>query len=66
MNWENLGFCGSILPKTVLILLKNFLNFRFDAIEKQSIINLFYYKSKSYAYVGFVIEISPFYGMEKI
>ena len=30
---------------------KNFLNFRFDTIEKESIINLSFYRSKSYAFV---------------
>ena len=37
--------------KNILILSKNFLNFWFDVIEKQSIINLSLYLSKGYASV---------------
>ena len=47
----SLQCCGSISPKTILILSKNFLNFWFNAIEKQSIIDLSRYGSKSYASV---------------
>ena len=38
-------------PKTVLIYPKNIFDFRFDAIAKQSIINLSRYRSKNYVYV---------------
>ena len=37
--------------QTVLIFPKNFLNFRFDMVEKQNIINFSSYRSKSYTYV---------------
>ena len=43
--------CGSISPKTILILPKNFLKFRFNAVEQQSIVNLSHYGSKGYALV---------------
>ena len=49
-NSQNLSCCGSIPPKTVLIFLKIFLNFKFDTVEKQSIINS--YRSKSYVSVA--------------
>ena len=39
--------------KTVLIFPKNFFNFRFDVIKKQSIKNLSRFRSKSYAFVVF-------------
>ena len=45
---QNLWCCGLIFTKTVLIF-SNFLNFCFDAIEKQSIINLSCYGCKSSA-----------------
>ena len=35
--------------KTVLIFPKNFLNFRFDMVEKYSIVYFSSYRSKSYA-----------------
>ena len=44
--------CGSISPKIVLIFPKNFLNIRFDAIEKQSSVNLSRHGSKSYTSVA--------------
>ena len=51
MNSQNLWSGGSSSPKTVLIFPKNFLDFRFDTVEKESIINLNSYRSKSYATV---------------
>ena len=48
MDGQNL-WCGSISPKTVLIFPKNFLNSRFDMVEKQSTIYFNSYRSKSYA-----------------
>ena len=39
------------LQKPFLFFSKNFHNFRFDVIEKQSIIHPSHYRSKSYAYV---------------
>ena len=48
---SNLWYCESISPKITLILSKNFLNFWFDVIEKQSIINFSRYGSKSYTSV---------------
>ena len=44
-------WCGLVSLKIVLIFLQNFLNFRFNTIEKQSIINLSHSRSKSYAFV---------------
>ena len=52
MECQNL-WCRLFSPKTILIFPKNFLNLRFDAIAKQSIINLNPYRSKSYASVVF-------------
>ena len=51
MDCQNLWCRGSISPKTVLIFPKNFLKFRSDLVEKQSIINFGSYSSKSYASV---------------
>ena len=48
---QNLRSCGSISPKTILIFPKNFLNFSSVTIEKQSIVNLSNYSSKSYTSV---------------
>ena len=48
MNIQNLWRFRSISPKSVLILPKNFLNFRLDTIEKQGIINRSSYSSKSH------------------
>ena len=56
-NCQNLLNCGSISPKTVLNFPKNFLDFRFESVEKQSIINLSSYSSRSYASV--VLCYSP-------
>ena len=39
-NFKNLCCCGSISPKTVSIFRKTFLNLRFSAIEKKSIIEV--------------------------
>ena len=50
MDFQNLRG-GLISPETILIFPKNFLNFRFDTVEKLSIINLSSYRSKSYASV---------------
>ena len=47
---QNMLSCGSISLKTVLIFHKNFLNFRFDRIEKQCFINFSSY-SNSYTFV---------------
>ena len=41
------------LQKTVLISPKNFLNFKFDTVEKLSIINLCSYNNESYAFGDF-------------
>ena len=41
-----------------MIFPKNFLNFRFDTVEKQSILNLNSYSSKSYASI--VLDDSEF------
>ena len=49
-DYQNL-WCGLIFLKTILIFPKNFLNFWFDTVEKQSIINLSSYRNKSYASV---------------
>ena len=43
--------CWSISPKPILIFPKNFLNFRLHTVEKQNIINLSSYNSKSQASV---------------
>ena len=51
MDCQNLWYCESVSPKTILILLKNFLNFWFDVVGLQSIINLGFYGSKVYALV---------------
>ena len=57
--------CGLISPKTILVFPKNFLYFRFDKIEKQSIINLTSYKSKNYISVVFLMILrSPFLGKD--
>ena len=45
---QNLWSCGSFSPRTVLIFPENFLDCEFDAVEKQSIINLSSYKCKCY------------------
>ena len=63
---QNLWNCGSISPKTVLIFSKNFLNFWFNEIEEQSIINLSYYRNKSYALVVFAILGLPFLEKRRI
>ena len=42
-------WCGSISAKTILICFKNFLNFWFDAIEKQATVNLSRCRSRTYA-----------------
>ena len=44
-------WCGSIVLKSILIFKNNFLDFRFDTIEKQGIINLSSYGTKSKACV---------------
>ena len=54
----NLRSCGSISSKTVLVFPKNFLNFRSDTIEKQSIINLSSYIVCLFGFYG----ISTFVG----
>ena len=46
---QNLWYCGLISLKIILIFPTNFCNFRFDIVEKQSIINPSNYRSKSYA-----------------
>ena len=51
MIWQNLWGCGSISLKTVLIFTREFLCFRFDTVEKDSIINLSNYNRKSYTSV---------------
>ena len=51
MDCQNLWCCGSISPKTIFIFPKNFLNFRFDEVEWQSIVNLSRYLSKGYTSV---------------
>ena len=53
LQWfnENLWSCGLISPKTILIFPKNFLDFSFETVEKQSIIYLSSYISKWYASV---------------
>ena len=38
MDGQNLWSYGSISPKTILILPKNVLDFRFDAVEKQTLV----------------------------
>ena len=48
---QNLWCCGLVSPKNILIISKNFLNFWFDVIKKQSIKNLSRYGSKVYASV---------------
>ena len=48
-DYHDLRCCRQLSPKTVLIFPKNFLNLWFDAIEKQSIINLSCYGSNNYA-----------------
>ena len=48
MNSQNLWHSGSISPETNLIFPKNFFNVRSDTIEKQGIIYLSSYSSKSY------------------
>ena len=48
IDCQNLWY-GSICQKTVLIFLNNFLNFRFDTVEKQSIIYLISNRIKNYA-----------------
>ena len=48
---KNFLSSGSISTKTILILCKNFLIRGFDAIEKQSIVNLSRYGSKGYTSV---------------
>ena len=40
--------------KTILIFPKNYLNFRSDMIEKQRIVNLCSYSSKSFVSVVFI------------
>ena len=50
VDCQNL-WCGSISLKSILIFPKNFLNSRFDNVEKQSIINFSSYRSKYYATV---------------
>ena len=47
MDCQNL-WCGSISPKTIMVLLKNFLKSGFDAVEYQSIVNLSRYRSLGY------------------
>ena len=49
MDRQNQWDCEVFSPEAVLIFPKNFLNFGPDMIEKQSIINLCNYSSKSYA-----------------
>ena len=51
INYQNLRSRGSVFLKAILIFPKSFLDFRLDMIEKQSIINLSSYGSKSYASV---------------
>ena len=51
MHSQILWSYGLISPKTMLIFPENFLNFRFDMVEKQNIVNLSSYRSKSYASV---------------
>ena len=48
MYSQNRRSCGSISLKTVLIFHKNFLSFRSDTIENQSLINLISYRCKIY------------------
>ena len=48
---QNLQSCQTIPPKTVLIFIKNFLDFRLDMVEKYGIINLSSYSIKGYASV---------------
>ena len=48
---QNLSCCGSVFPKTILILPKNFLNFGFDVVEKQRMIKLWGYGSEDYTSV---------------
>ena len=53
--------CGSIYLKNLLIFPKNSLNFRFDTVEKQSIIYLRFIPLKF-----LVILRSPFFGKERM
>ena len=48
MDRQNLWDCGVIPLKAVQVFPKNFLDFELDTIEKQVIINLSSYNSKSY------------------
>ena len=49
-DFQNLWSFASISPKSFLIIPKNLLNFKFNTVKKQSIINLCSYRSKSYTY----------------
>ena len=51
MDCQNRGCCGLVSLKTILILSKNFLNFRFNAVELESFINHGSYGSKGYTLV---------------
>ena len=48
---QNLGSCGLIFPKTILIVSKTFLNFKSDTIEEQKTTNLNSHSSKSFTSV---------------
>ena len=47
---QNLRCCGLVSLKIIMIFPKNFLDFRSDTVEKQSIINFISYRSKSYTF----------------
>ena len=51
MDYQNLGCCGLVSLKTILILFKNFLNFWVASVELQNIINLSCYRSNGFALV---------------
>ena len=48
---QDLRSCGSISPKTIQIIPENLLDLGCDTIEKQNIVDLSSYSSKSYASV---------------
>ena len=51
LRFDGLLESGSVSPKTILILSKNFLSFWFDAVEPQKITNLSRCRSKGYTSV---------------